>query len=104
MTVQRIALRTTSGERHVSRVRGYLLMGVLNRCPLCSHKLSVIDSRSNYTTATVRRRRRCQNISCGHRVTTFELTEAKYKELLRNAGFATQLVYAINAINATDEQ
>lgn len=44
------------------------------RCPKCSYKTDVIDSREDRAGAT-RRRRRCASQVCGHRFSTWESPE-----------------------------
>lgn len=46
-------------------------------CPLCRGKMEVKDSRPSVASGsqTIRRRRQCKK--CGHKVTTYEMTDIK---------------------------
>lgn len=73
-------------------------MSILHACPLCSSRVGVIDTHVVPSATTIRRQRRCNNVECGYRLTTYEITKEKYIRLQTLSGLASQIAASVSII------
>lgn len=62
-------------------------------CETCGGETMVRDSRISTRTQAIRRRRKC--LKCGHRFTTYEVTDDDMKQYIRNKKIITKLTEVI---------
>lgn len=67
------------------------------QCPRCAGSLAVIDSRATVFAgeSSIIRRRKCLTETCGHRFTTYEVTESTITKALNIARITQALVKEI---------